>query len=73
MVHSQLWTGGQALQADLVGDLGILIVVTVPRPYCSPVVDNPQPPVPKAWLPEQRQVRQLMATHESSEHKEINC
>jgi hypothetical protein len=49
--------GGQALEPDLVADGGVLVVVAVPRPDGAGLVDDPQPAVPEARLPEHRQVR----------------
>lgn len=52
--------GGQAVQPDLVADGGELVVVAVPRPDGARLVQDPQPPVPEARLPHQRERRQLV-------------
>jgi hypothetical protein len=58
--------GGQAVQPDLVADGGELVVVAVPRPDGARLVQDPQPPVPEARLPELRQVRRLVPLDEPS-------
>ena len=66
-----LFSGGQALDPHLVADGGVLVVVAVPRPDGARLVDDPQPAVPEARLPEHRQVcRPVVLDEPNSEQNE---